>query len=305
VGSTPVNDLISGFGAYMRRTGRSRSSVEQYMQFLPLFAEWVGDRDLGDITAAMIENDYLAGWWTRFEDRRGHEPKPNTVRAHLQALRSLYKYADRFDFIVDETGRPLRNPALKLELPKIRRQIKPWVTAGELDKMLEACLTEDERFLVAWLWMTAMRQGEASKVPWANVDLSTQPGSILITDSKTDGRRITLLPELRVFVQQHLARQRERGLADPSTPVWCSRHGKGITEQQANRTLKRIAARAGLTKKVSCHSLRRGWAMTALERGMSTEAIADHLGNEPQTTATYYARVQRSQVEAEVVQAFG
>src|SRR5205823_9137092 len=142
--------------------------------------------------------------------------------------------------------------------------------------------------------MTAMRISEAGSVRWADVDLASQPGSILIRQSKTDEgmRRITMTSELRAHVTRHLARQRERGLAGPDCPVLCTRHRNGIAEQQANRTIKRVAKRAGITKTVSCHALRRSWAMHAVTL-MSIESVAAHLGHRnSSTTAAHYARVQ-------------
>jgi integrase len=136
-----------------------------------------------------------------------------------------------------------------------------------------------------------MRIGEAGQVTWKDGDLAGS--SILIRSGKTDQaiRRITMSSELRAHVQRHLQRQRQRGLADSTTPVFCTRHGNPIREQQANRTLRRVAERAGISKRVSCHALRRSWAMHAVTL-ISIEAVAAHLGHaDSSTTAAHYARV--------------
>jgi hypothetical protein len=58
-------------------------------------------------------------------------------------------------------------------------------------------------------------------------------------------------------------------------------------------------ARAQSRKNVTC-----SWAMRAVALGMTTEAVAAHLGHaNPATTATHYARIARPQVEAEVMRA--
>ena len=126
--------------------------------------------------------------------------------------------------------------------------------------------------------MTAMRIGEAGLVRWRDIDLSG--GSILIRSGKTNesARRIAMTSELRTHVQRHLQRQRARGLADPDTPVFCTKHANPILEQQANRVLKRLAIRAGISKNISCHALRRSWAMHAVTL-ISIEAVAAHLGH--------------------------
>jgi integrase/recombinase XerD len=227
------------------------------------------------------------------------------LRNLITKLRALYNYAERFDLLVDAAGQPVRNPMTKIDLPKLKRVIKDWLTRDEYEQLLLAAASPNELFTVAWLGMSAMRIGEAGQVAWRDVDLAGS--SILIRSGKTDKaiRRITMSSELRAHVQRHLERQRQRGLADPTTPVFCTRHGNPIGEQQANRTLRRVAARAGITKRVSCHALRRSWAMHAVTL-ISIEAVAAHLGHaDSSTTAAHYARVQFPQVQAEIRQAFG
>jgi integrase len=225
----------------------------------------------------------------------------------ISQLRTLYAFADRFDLLIGPDGQPVRNPMAKVDPPKVKRVIKDWLERGEYEALLEAAGSPEQRFLAVSLGMTAMRIGETGMVAWREVDLAGVPGSILIRSGKTDQsvRRITMTSELRAHLVAHRERQRGRGLADLGTPVLCSRHGNPITEQQANRTLKAMARRAGITKTVSCHTLRRSWAMEAIKR-MSIESVAAHLGHaNSATTAAHYARVQHSQVEAEVMRAFG
>jgi integrase/recombinase XerD len=207
--------------------------------------------------------------------------------------------------LVDAEGQPVRNPMAKIDSPKIKREIKDWLTPDELEHLTAAAANHGELFTVIWLSMTAMRIGEAGEVRWRDVDLTG--GTILIRCGKTNAaaRRIAMTSDLLAHVQRHLQRQQERGLAGPDTPVFCTRHGNPIGEQQANRTLKRLATRAGIEKRVSCHTLRRSWGMHAITR-ISIEAVAAHLGHaDPSTTAAHYARVQFAQVEAEIRAAFG
>ena len=68
-----------------------------------------------------LELDFLVGWSAAFRARNGRDPLPNSRRAVIQALKSFYAFADRFDYLVDAEGRQLRNPALALQMPVIRR----------------------------------------------------------------------------------------------------------------------------------------------------------------------------------------
>jgi integrase/recombinase XerD len=305
VDHTSVAGLVEALKAYRKRRGFAASSQHRNGHYLRAFGVWAGDRQVGDIAAAQIEQGFLAEWCESFEHRNGRQPSQQTLRNLIKELRALYAYADRFDLLVDADGQIVRNPMPKIESPKIRRVIKEWLEPEEFDQLPQASMNPDELFTVAWLGMTAMRIAEAGQVTWRDVDLAG--GTILIRSGKSDeaARRLAMSGELQAHVRRHLQRQRERGLADPTTPVFCTKHGNPIREQQANRTLKRLATRAGINKRISCHGLRRSWAMHAVKL-MSIESVAAHLGHaDSATTAAHYARVQFAQVEEEFRRAFG
>ncbi len=299
-----VDQLLAGFSAHRRRVGHADSSTRRNGHYLRDFAQWVGNRSPSELTVADIDC-FLNTWCEQFTVRNSRAPAPKTVRNLMSELRAFYDYLDRRDLLLDADGHAGRNPMPKIELPKIRYTIRSWLEPEEIQQMVDAAATPAELFTVDWLYGTALRIGEASHVPWQDVDLTR--GSILIRSGKTQysARRIAMPSDLWTYVQRHRMRQRERGLADPTTPVFCTRYGNPVTEQQANRTLRRLAQRAGIKKKVTCHTLRRSWAMHAVTK-MSLEAVAAHLGHVgTATTARHYAQVQFPQVEAEVRRAFG
>ena len=302
---TPVEQIVSALRAHRKRRGFAQSSEHRNGHYLRDFAEWVGERSLGEITAFDIDQGFLTEWCDQFQQRNGRDPSPKTLSNLISQVRALFNYAERFDLLVDTEGQPVRNPVAKIDSPKIKREIKDWLTPDELEQLIAAAANPGELFTVIWLSMTAMRIGEAGEVRWRDVDLTG--ATILIRSGKTNAaaRRIAMTSDLLAHVQRHLQRQQERGLTGPDTPVFCTRHGNPISEQQANRTLKRLATRAGIAKRVSCHTLRRSWAMHAITR-ISIEAVAAHLGHaDTATTAAHYARVQFAQVEAEIRAAFG
>jgi integrase len=305
VSSLTAEQIIEALRAHRKRRGYAASSGQRNGHYLRDFAAWLGTRRLGEISAFELEQGFLAEWAQRFQQRNGREPSLKTLSNLISELRALYEYAERFDLLLDANGQPARNPMAKIDSPRIKREIKEWLSPAELEQLLAAAASPDELFTLVWLAMTAMRIGEAGEVRWSDVDLDG--GTILIRSGKTNAaaRRIAMTSELQTHLRRHQQRQRARGLAGPGSPVFCTRHGNPIREQQANRTLKRLAQRAGISKRVSCHTLRRSWAMHAITL-MSIEAVAAHLGHaHSSTTAAHYARVQFAQVEAELKRAFG
>jgi integrase len=229
VNGTQVEQIAAALKAHRKRRGFASSSEQRNGHYLRDFARWVGQRSLGEITAFDIDQGFLAEWCDEFERRNGRDPSPKTLSNLISQLRSLFNYAERFDLLVDAEGKPVRNPMAKIDSPKIRREIKDWLTPDELEQLIAVAANHGELFTVVWLSMTAMRIGEAGEVRWRDVDMTG--GTILIRSGKTNAaaRRIAMTSELQAHMRRHLQRQ-------PGARLGRSGHaGLLHTPRQSNR----------------------------------------------------------------------
>jgi len=104
----------------MKMRGKAATPTK-YQTTLDQFVIWAGDRLPGDISSFEVES-FLADWQERFVVRYGKQPSPDTKRNTITALRSFYGYLDRFDWLVDASGRPSRNPILMIDPVKVPRR---------------------------------------------------------------------------------------------------------------------------------------------------------------------------------------
>ena len=111
---------MSAFFVYLKRRERAETTIERWQPELRRFVAWAGERQLAEITPQQLEFGFLTVWEQEFRERNGRDPSPNSLRAVMQAIASFYRFLERFDFLVDEQGQRLRNPALALEAPTIR-----------------------------------------------------------------------------------------------------------------------------------------------------------------------------------------
>ena len=121
------DQLVAAYVAYLTRRRESRGSAIAYGPFLRRYAAWVGERAVGEVSAAEIEMEYLSAWHVDFKKQHGREPAANTQRNHIQALRSFYAWMDRFDWLRDGTGALARNPMTKVESVVVKRRIREWL----------------------------------------------------------------------------------------------------------------------------------------------------------------------------------
>jgi site-specific recombinase XerD len=291
-----AEEAVAAFLGYLRRRGHPVATQRQYGRYLKLFAEWAGERELEAITARDIELGYLGEWHDEWERKDGRAPSENTTRNHIQALRALYKFLERFDFL------KAPNPMTRIEAPKIKRRgVKPWLRPDEEDALLAAHTNVREQVVVWFLRFTGVRWGEAMTLRQKDVDLVT--GSISITHSKTDNgiRQVPILPELRPVIARWYAFLEERGLRDPNLPFFTTRLRNPMTEQQAIVLTKRVAARAGV-QPVSPHGLRRTFGSSLINQGVRLEVVSKLLGHGSTTvTEQSYAELLNATIVQEVM----
>jgi len=147
------------------------ATATKYQTTLDQFVIWAGDRLLGEISSLEVES-FLADWQSRFVVRYGKEPAPDTRQNMVTALRSFYSYLDRFDRLVDASGRPSRNPMLKIDPVRVRGRVKPWLRPQELDRLAAAARSHQQAFVVWFYAWTGARAAEGTQVRLRDVDLS-------------------------------------------------------------------------------------------------------------------------------------
>jgi integron integrase len=198
----------------------------------------------------------------------------------------------------------------------------------ETTRVLAALEPGTTRLIILLLYGTGMRIMEALRLRIKDIDFAG--GKIIVRSGKGDKDRVTMLPDkLRAELQHQIERVKvlhERDLAegfggvylphalarkypnaerewvwqwvfpaknrstDPRTGV-VRRHHAG--EKAVQRAMKRTARVAGLSKRVSCHTLRHCFATHQLEDGYDMRTVQELLGHEDVATTMIYTHVMR------------
>jgi integrase len=199
------------------------------------------------------------------------------------------------------------NPVPIADRPRVhRREITP-PDRDTLAKLIAAAPPDFALFL-RLAATTGARRGELVGLQWADVDFeratlriarslrySSSTGQT-VGEGKTGSRGHrtvsipgTVVPELRVMLEQVCQRARRHGLPDP---VWVFSHDAGVTPWRTDYpTLKfrRLCANVGVSG-VRLHGLRHFVATEMLAAGMSPVATAARLGHTtPAVTLRTYA----------------
>ncbi len=171
------------------------------------------------------------------------------------------------------------------------------LTPEEMQRLLEAALWGQglrngrsvpfrNHALIVLLWRCGLRCGEALAIMPS--DLNLADATLRIRKSKTVAglRTVGLDPVALEALQWWLAVRAELGIGDDS-PVFCTvqqgpsvgERGRPMGAPQWRETIKKITRRAGITKRVSSHSLRHQFASEAIREQTPLPVISRMLGH--------------------------
>jgi integrase/recombinase XerD len=114
-------------------------------------------------------------------------------------------------------------------------------------------------------------------------DLGFERGHHVLQIIRKGGKRATvpLAPRTARAVQLYI---------DGRTggPIFLGEHGQRMDRHAADRTVKRLARRAGINKRISPHSLRHSFITAALDAGVALRDVQDAASHaDPRTTMRY------------------
>ena len=229
----------------------------------------------------------------------------NSVRAATQAVKSFFDFCERFDYLVDAEGRYLPNPAKALQLPTIPvRGELDWLPAEDDARLLSVAMNERERIQVFFLRMTGLRLTEALTLLNRDVDLDARTVQVRVSKTPSGYRSVPITNELSAQILAWRAFAATLGAHGPDAPFLVTRNGTRLTPQQVETTVERVARRAGLSRKVTPHTLRRTFGSDLLNKGVRLEVISRLLGHSSTAvTERCYARLQDATIRDEMLKA--
>jgi len=179
----------------------------------------------------------------------------------------------------------------RLPFGKKPKHIPVVLSRDEVLKLLQCIPSRKQRMLLATMYATGMRVGEAVRLRVTDID--SRRMTILVGRGKGNKQRLVplsakLLTELRLFWKTH------------RHPVWLfpgKRPDQPLTAEAVGAILRRVKVRAGLKRRFSTHTLRHTFATELLEAGVDLFSIQKILGHRSLSTTALYTHVRRSHLQ--------
>jgi integrase/recombinase XerD len=265
--------------------GNSRHTVESYLRDMTRLAEYATSR--GVKTPEQLSAAQLREFVYFLKDLG---LAPTTIRRQISAIRTYFK------FLVGE-GIAARDPSERIESPKQWRTLPSVLSVAEVGKLLDAPNTNEplamrDVALLEFAYATGVRVSELVALKLQDIMFADGVARIFGKGSKERlvpvGRRaLGAVSSYAREIRPALDRGKARGF------LFLNARGTPLSRVGAWGVIKATARRAGLTKRVTPHTLRHTFATHLLEGGADLRAVQEMLGHADLSTTQRYTHVDR------------
>lgn len=294
---TMWHSYINGFRAYLRlEKSLSVNSVEAYLHDVSKLCQYLesagSSQGPGDLKHHDLQN--FLKWITQLGMTSRSQARI------ISGLKAFYKY-----LLLENLIRT--DPTELLESPKIGRKLPVFLDITEIDRMfgtIDLSKYEGKRnkAILETIYGCGLRVTEAVNLKISG--LFFEEGFIKVIGKGDKERMVPVGRVARSEIEYYLAGIRNKIQIRPGNEdlVFLSRRGSGLSRVMVFNIIKALAAKAGIRKRVSPHTLRHSFATHLVEGGADLRAVQEMLGHESITTTEIYTHLDREYLKSTIIQ---
>lgn len=288
--------LVKLYEEELRHRSAPRTVVCTLSNLRP-FLRWLGERGL---SAVEVTSNDLRGYQNDLHSLRRSDGKALSIGFHrnrLAAVKDFYRFVFRRGYL-------LHNPAAELEPPKMPKRLpRNILTVSEAAKILEASKSARspqalrDRAILETLYATGIRVNELASLTVYDAD--TEEGILRIGQGKGQKeRRVPLTEQASSAIEAYRLRARPYLLGEKKLPyLFLANRGGRLQNAIVNKMVRRCARKAGIQKRISCHTFRHSVASHLLKARVDIRHIQALLGHASLSTTQIYTRVEISDLK--------
>ena len=285
-----LSEAILQFLEYLEiEKGRSDKTIENYHRYLDRLVEFADDIKVEAINQELVRKWRL--WLNRLEDDSGDTISKTTQNYHLIALRNFLSY-------LSKKGVRTLTPE-KVELARVHRKQVTFLTTEELVMLFAQPNTETkiglrDRAILELLFSSGLRVSELVNLNRDHLNLKRR--EFMVRGKGQKDRPVFISEEAASWIKRYLATRH-----DSLPPLFIRYSGSQQASTDGNymrlsarsiqRLVNRYALKAGITKKVSPHTLRHSFATDLLMNGADIRSVQSMLGHSNIATTQIYTHV--------------
>lgn len=286
------SDPLGPFLHYlMAECGVSANTLAAYRSDVVKFSRWRREHAPGPIANLNIQK--LSGYVDHLV-QLGLAPR--SVGRHLASLSTFFRYLVTEGTLTENVAKLLVAPAVWDRLPTV-------LSPSAVDRLLSTPdptlpLGRRDRAALETLYATGCRASEVAGLRPSDLDLTSTSARARCVGKGDKERLVPLGVRAREALRVYLTEERPALVAKhPGTAtVFVTRRGRPLTRVGLWQLVKMHARAAGLTARVSPHTLRHSFATHLLAGGADLRAVQEMLGHASIATTQIYTRVELSRL---------
>ena len=271
--------------------GRRPNTLAAYRRDLVVYAEWLGERELGDVTESDIELFVAA--------LRDSGRAPASVARTLVAVRALHRFAA-------SEGGLTTDPTVDVELPRVPAGLPKPLSEADVTMLIDSVVGAEpadrrDRAVLETLYATGMRISELVGLSLGTVDLDQ---CLVRVFGKGAKERIVPIGQAARRALSDWLSPAGRGALEPARwarrgdaeAVFLNQRGGRLSRQGAWGIVRRYGDRVGLGDRLSPHVLRHSCATHLLDHGADLRVVQELLGHASLSTTQVYTKVSQERL---------
>jgi integrase/recombinase XerD len=281
---------VRAFVAYLRSECHlAENTVEAYRRDLRRFYSWLEKRDLASLSIQDL-SAYAAWLFAK-------KLAPASTARHIISLKIFFRYLQLEGLLKENLVELLGTPRLWKRVPQV-------MSAEAVSRFLEtprapAPRWRRDRALLELLYATGCRASELSHLK--QCDLHLEQG-YCVCHGKGDKQRVVPLGRRAIeAVRDYLEAERPAlaiRSASPQPWLLLSGHGARMRRERIWELVKKYAALAGGSDRISPHTLRHSFATHMLCGGADLRQVQEMLGHASIATTQIYTHVDSARLKA-------
>ncbi len=289
----PVEQLLDAYEAHiMLERGLSENTRLAYRDDIVKLIDFLDDEQvsLQDATPSVLE--LFAGALADLG------VAPRTQARILSGVRSFFRYLAEEEYVDAD-------PSTLLAMPRTGRHLPEVLTVEEINDMVSAVPPDSaeasrNRAIVETLYGCGLRVSELVNLQIGK--LYFNDGYLIVEGKGSKERLVPMSPVAIACIEAYMPDRASLDIVPgEENYLFLNRRGSRLTRQMVFTIIRRLAAAAGIAKKISPHTLRHSFATHLLEGGANLRAIQQMLGHESIATTEIYIHLDRTRLRDEIL----
>jgi integrase/recombinase XerD len=267
--------------------GLADNTIQSYSRDLNRFLEYLDKKGVPPVNTARKDiTDYI-------ESLEGDLSLRSITRG-VSALKMFFRF-------LIHSGRITESPARLLESIKLPRRLPEILSGAEVNQLLDQPdplnnLGLRDKAMLELLYATGLRVSELTGLRLANINL--EAGYVRTIGKGSKERMVPMGEKARQALKSYLYNARSALLSGrTSNNLFVNSRGKQMTRQGFWKIIGKYGIMAGITKKITPHSLRHSFASHLLEGGADLRSVQVMLGHADISTTQIYTHVSRDRLK--------